>query len=160
MVHLPPHIRKQEASGSGYYICAPGASVTQAVHEEMGRGRSTVLPRHPPRSLRPHGEPHRVSWEPWKTCLSLAFSFLSAPHIFSLCLPPCSGENNVMANINISHPAFQNVCCFRYAGQRSSLQKLHPQGLLSQKTNQDKSSDCLSKSLTSLISPSIYWPCI
>ena len=36
----PPHIREQEASGSGYYIHTSGASVSQGVNDGMGRGHS------------------------------------------------------------------------------------------------------------------------
>lgn len=53
--------------------------------------------------------PRPVPWEPWKTHLALAFSFLSALHVICLCLPPCSGENNVMANINVPLPPKMSI---------------------------------------------------
>lgn len=80
--------------------------------------------------------------------LSLAFSVLSALHTFCLCLSPCSGENNGMANINVPHPLFQNVYCFRYAsGDREEMVSRDcPQGLLPYRTNQGRSSVCPGKS--------------
>lgn len=111
----PPHIREQEASGSRHCIYIPGASKTEVVSGGMSRGHSTSLPIPPPRSLRPPTmKLHKVPWEPCKTPLSLVFSFYSALRI-RLCLPRCSGENNVRANINVPHRPLQKVYCFRYA---------------------------------------------
>lgn len=114
LVHLAPHIREQEASSSGYYICSPGASITQGVDDETGRGQSTILPLPPPRSLRLHDEPLP---SPSGTLENLLISgiliSISTTHLLSLSSSPLKGKQ-CHGKHCCSLPSPKNVCCFRY----------------------------------------------
>lgn len=92
LVRLPPHIREQEAPGSGYCICTPGASATKGVGDGMSRAHSKSSPSFLSGVGDPTMSPPAESLGHLETLMSLGHSHFCHPCLSSLSVLGVGGK--------------------------------------------------------------------